>query len=144
MTSKDLSKTLRYRHFIFGILGIGYVIVYFHRLCPAVLAKDIMRDLNASGPLIGVLGSAYFYPYALMQLPAGLLSDSWGARKSVSSFLLIAFIGSMILAAAPDALWAIIGRVLVGLGVSVLFVPFMKVMSEWYTTREFADRKSVV
>ena len=138
MNSTDLEKALRYRYIIFGILGLGYVVVYFHRLCPAVLAVDMMRDLNASGTLLGVLSSAYFYPYAVMQLPAGLLSDSWGARKSVTAFLAIAVVGSILLGLAPSSMWAIVGRLLVGLGVSMLFVPTMKVMSEWFNVGEFA------
>ena len=138
MASFDLQKTLRYRYIVFGVLGLGYVVVYFHRLCPAVLAVDMMKDLHASGTLIGVLSSAYFYPYALMQLPAGLLSDSWGARKSVTAFLAIAVVGSVLLGMAPTSFWAIVGRSLVGLGVSMLFVPTMKVMSEWFDTGEFA------
>jgi len=79
-----MDRTLKYRWIIFWILGVGYIVVFFHRLCPAILALDMMRDLKAGGTLIGLLGSAYFYPYAIMQLPAGLLSDSWGARKTIS------------------------------------------------------------
>jgi hypothetical protein len=37
--------------------------VYFHRLCPAVVADDMRRDLAAGGGLLGLLGSAYFYPF---------------------------------------------------------------------------------
>lgn len=144
MTSKDMIKSIRYRYIIFSILGLGYIVVYFHRLCPAVLAVDMMKDLNAGGTLIGLLGSAYFYPYAIMQLPAGLLSDSWGARKSVSVFLLIAFAGSILLGLAPSSSWAIAGRTLVGLGVSMLFVPTMKVMSEWFNAKEFAVMSGIL
>ena len=123
---------------IFSILALGYVIVYFHRLCPAVLAVDMMADLKAGGTLIGLLGSAYFYPYAFMQLPAGLLSDSWGARKSITVFLGVAFAGAVLMGTATSAFWAIFGRALTGFGVSILFVPTMKVMAEWFTAKEFA------
>lgn len=86
MNSSPLNKALHYRWLIFWILAFGYVLVYFHRLCPAVVAVDMMRDLHTGGAMLGLLGSAYFYPYALMQLPAGLLSDSWGSRKTISLF----------------------------------------------------------
>ncbi|MFO7964961.1 MAG: MFS transporter [Desulfobacterales bacterium] len=138
MKPSTSERSLHYRWIIFGVLGLGYIIVYFHRLCPAILALDMMRDLNAGGALIGFLGSAYFYPYAVMQLPAGLLSDSWGARKTVSLFLLIACAGSLLLGLAPSTAIAIIGRTLVGLGVSMLFVPAMKVFSEWFDADEYA------
>ncbi len=138
MQTELLAKAKRYRWVIFTILAFGYVLVYFHRLCPAVLAVDMMADLHATATLTGLLGAAYFYPYALMQLPAGLLSDSWGPRKTITLFFLVAFVGSVILGFAPNVLWAIVGRSLVGLGVAMLFVPTLKVLAEWYHVREFA------
>ncbi len=139
-----LSKALRYRWFIFWILAFGYILVYFHRLCPAVVAVDMMRDLHAGGALLGLLGSAYFYPYAIMQLPAGLLSDSWGPRRTITLFFTIAFAGSLLLGFAPSLFWAIVGRTLVGLGVSMLFVPTIKVLAEWFRIREFATMTAIL
>ncbi|MFC1816897.1 MFS transporter [Thermodesulfobacteriota bacterium] len=144
MQNDSLSKMLRYRWIIFWILAVGYILVYFHRLCPAVVAVDMMRDLKAGGGLTGYLGAAYFYSYALMQLPAGLLSDSWGPRKTITLFFSVAFIGSLLLGLAPTAFWAIIGRTLVGLGVAMLFVPTMKVLAEWFRVREFATMTGIL
>jgi sugar phosphate permease len=134
----SLTKALLYRWLIFAVLACGYVLVYFHRLCPAVVAVDMMNDLKTGGALLGLLGSAYFYPYALMQIPAGLLADSWGARRTVTLFTLIAFVGALIIGLAPSVKIAIVGRVLVGLGVSMLFVPTMKILTEWFRPHEFA------
>jgi sugar phosphate permease len=136
--SDNLERALRYRWLIFWILAGGYLLVYFHRLCPAVVAVDMMSDLKTGGGLTGLLGAAYFYPYALMQLPAGLLSDSWGPRRTITLFFAVAVAGSCLLGMAPNALWAIIGRTLVGIGVAMLFVPTMKVLAEWFRVREFA------
>ncbi len=129
---------LRYRWLIFTLLGLSYILVYFHRLCPAVLAVDLMRDLKATGALTGLLGAAYFYPYALMQIPAGLLSDSWGSRKTITLFFIVACSGSIILGTAQSVGGAIFGRTLVGLGVAMLFVPTMKILAEWFHKSEFA------
>jgi len=139
-----LNKALRYRWLIFWILAVSYILVYFHRLCPAVVAVDMMRDLQAGGPLLGLLGSAYFYPYAIMQLPAGLLSDSWGPRRAITVFFVVAFVGSLILGLAPSLFVAVVGRTLVGLGVSMLFVPSMKVLAEWFRVREFATMTGIL
>ncbi len=147
MTNAAVSETgkcLRYRWMIFWILAAGYVLVYFHRLCPAIVAVDMMRDLGAGGALLGILSSAYFYPYAVMQLPAGLLSDSWGPRRTITLFFGIAFAGSLLLGFAPSAFWAIFGRTLVGLGVSMLFVPTLKVLSEWFRVKEFATMTGIL
>jgi sugar phosphate permease len=138
MSTETLTRAKRYRWFIFSILACGYILVYFHRLCPAVLAVDMMRDLQTTGALTGLLGAAYFYPYALMQLPAGLLSDSWGPRNTITLFFIIAFVGSVLLGLAPSVFMAILGRTLVGLGIAMLFVPTLKILAEWFHAREFA------
>ncbi len=138
-TDNDLlQQAKKNRWYIFWILAFGYVLVYFHRLCPAVVAVEMMKDLKATGALTGFLGAAYFYPYAAMQLPAGLLSDSWGPRNTITLFFGVACIGSIILGVAPTVSMAIFGRTLVGLGVAMLFVPTMKILAEWFHAREFA------
>ena len=142
--SDSLNKALRYRWLIFWILAFSYILVYFHRLCPAVVAVDMMADLQTSGALLGLLSSAYFYPYALMQIPAGLLSDSWGPRRSISLFFLLAFIGSVLLGLAPSVPLALVGRTLVGLGVAMLFVPTMKILAEWFRVEEFATMTAIL
>jgi len=139
-----MQQALRYRWWIFWILAIGYVLVYFHRLCPAVVAVDMMADLKAGGTLIGILGSAYFYPYAAMQLPAGLLADSWGPRRTITVFLALAFAGSLLLGLAPSLTLAVVGRTLVGVGVSMLFVPAMKILAEWFKAAEYARMTGIL
>jgi sugar phosphate permease len=133
-----LKKALKLRWIIFAILSIAYLFVYFHRLSLSVVADDLVRDFKTSAGTIGLLGSVYFYCYAIMQFPAGLLSDSIGPRKTVTFFLIIASIGSVIFGFAPNIHTAFVGRVLVGLGVSMVFIPTMKTMSQWFKTQEFA------
>ncbi|MGB8427089.1 MAG: MFS transporter, partial [Desulfobacterales bacterium] len=60
MPTDLLQKAKSYRWVIFAVLALGYILVYFHRLCPAVLAVDMMRDLHTTGALTGLLGAAYF------------------------------------------------------------------------------------
>ena len=79
-------------------------------MAPAVVAIDMMSDLNAGAVLIGFLASGYFYPYAIMQLPTGILSDTWGARKTITLFFLIASIGSVVLGLSMNITSAIIGK----------------------------------
>jgi sugar phosphate permease len=119
------------------LIFLCYALVFFHRLCPAVIAMDIQASFGLSGTLLGVLASAYFYAYAFMQLPTGLLADSWGPRKTVSSFFILAGIGSILMGFAPNLTIAILGRILVGIGVSTVFVCNFKLLSEWFTVRQF-------
>lgn len=125
------------RYLIFGILGAAYILVFFHRLAPAVLALDMMTDLKTGGALMGILASAYFYPYGLMQIPAGLLSDSWGPRRAIVFFFIIGAAGSLALGFAHTIGAAIAARVLVGLGVAMVFIPTLKILTHWFEREKF-------
>ncbi len=145
MTQAQTSaKPSGYRWVVFSLLAFGYLLVYFHRLCPAVVALDMQADLNTSGALLGFLAAAYFYPYALMQLPSGLLSDSWGPRKTITIFFAIAGVSSIFLGMVESMGLAILARALVGLGVAMLFVPTMKVLTNWFRTDEFARMTGIL
>jgi sugar phosphate permease len=128
---------VKYRYLIFGVLGAAYILVFFHRLAPAVVAVDIMTDLKTGGALMGILASAYFYPYGLMQIPAGLLSDSWGPRRVIALFFVFGAIGSIALGFTHSVGMAIAARVMVGMGVAMVFIPTLKILTHWFEREKF-------
>jgi sugar phosphate permease len=138
MQTSDVRKVLSYRFIIFAILAVAYLLVYFHRLSLSVVADALVKEFQTSASVMGLLGSVYFYCYAVMQLPAGLLSDSIGPRKSVTVFLLIASAGSILFGLSPNIPVAFAGRILVGFGVSMAFIPTIKILSQWFRPNEFA------
>jgi sugar phosphate permease len=127
-----------YRWFIFWVLAFQFMFVYFHRVSSAVVAPDLVKAFSISGTALGVLSSGYFYTYASMQVPAGLLSDSWGPRKTIAAFTLIASLGAILFGLSPGFGMAMLSRVLVGLGLSTVFVSSMKIFSSWFHGREYA------
>lgn len=127
------------RWLIFAILALAYFLVYFHRLSLSVVADDLIRDMQITAGLMGMLGSIYFYCYALMQIPAGLLADSFGPRKTVTCSLILAAAGSVLFGLAQGIGMAFLGRILVGFGVSAVFIPTMKILSQWFQAKEFAS-----
>lgn len=135
---------VQYRYLIFGLLGAAYILVFFHRLAPAVVAVDMMADLKTGGALMGILASAYFYPYGLMQIPAGLLSDSWGPRRAIVFFFTIGAAGSIALAFAHTVEAAIAARVFVGLGVAVIFIPTLKILTHWFERDKYVHMSGLL
>ena len=144
MTKGLLEKTLRYRWYIFGILSIQYLIVYFHRVSPAVVAQDLIDAFSISATSLGILASAYFYPYGLMQIPVGILSDSLGPRKTLALFGLVSAVGAIGFGLSPAFDMAILSRTLVGLGVSAIFVSSMKSLAVWFRADEYGRISSIL
>ena len=118
--SPHSSKAMtRHAWFIFSILTICYALVSFFRTSTSTLAVDIMREFAVGGGLMSVMSSAYFYPYGFMQIPAGILSDRWGSRNTIASFLLIGAAGSLLFALSGSVTAATVGRVLIGVGMGI-------------------------
>lgn len=133
-----INKTLRYRWFVFWVLAVQYLLVYFHRVSPAVVASDLIKSFDISGTSLGVLASAYFYSYGAMQIPVGILSDRWGAKRVIILFSLIAAFGSVLFGVSRSFGLAVISRISVGLGVSAIFIATMKTLAHWFRTMEYA------
>jgi sugar phosphate permease len=128
----------RNRWTLFIILSAQYLVVYFHRVSPAVIAQDLMSSFHISATVLGVLASAYFYPYAAMQVPVGILSDSWGPKKTIVLFSLIAALGAIAFGLAPNFGCAVAARALIGLGLGAVFVSSMRIFSLWFHDAQLA------
>jgi sugar phosphate permease len=114
-----------------------YMLAFFHRMAPAVISADLMKAFNTSGAALGSLAAMYFYIYTAMQIPAGVLADTLGARVTVTAGSLVAGAGSIMFGMADTFAGVSIGRALVGLGVSVVFVGLFKSNSVWFKERNF-------
>ena len=102
MATSGLEATLRRRWVIWASLVLVYIIGHFHRVAPAVIAEDLMRAFQTSGVLLGVLASTYFYTYAFMQIPAGMLADTLGPRKTVTLGTIVMGLGALLFGLAPS------------------------------------------
>ena len=85
MITYNHTRFLLARWSIFAILIAIYMLVFFHRMAPAVISSDLMKAFNTSGAALGSLAAMYFYIYTAMQIPAGVLADTLGARFTVSA-----------------------------------------------------------
>jgi len=122
---------------IFAVLIATYILVYFHRMAPGVVADFLMADFQTTGTKLGSLSAIYFFVYACMQIPSGVIADTLGARTSIVSGNLMAGAGSLLFGLAGTFETACMGRFMVGLGVSVVFVSIMKSNSVWFHERVF-------
>lgn len=136
---EKLIRSLQNRWTIFGVLALTYFLVYFHRVSTAVVATDIQDQFGVGLASIALLSSAYFYAYTIMQLPCGILTDRWGPRRTVSAFTIIAAAGAVLTGVASTFELVVAGRVLIGLGVAMVYVPTLKIMAVWFRRDEFVS-----
>ncbi|HEU5322668.1 MAG TPA: MFS transporter, partial [Methylomirabilota bacterium] len=130
-------RFLRVQLTVYGILVVSYMLVFFHRIAPGVVASELMREFQTTAAALGSLASMYYYVYTVMQIPAGVLADTLGVRLAAGTAMVVAGVGSIVFGLAPDFLTASVGRLLVGLGVSVVFVGLMRANTVWWSEARF-------
>lgn len=138
LTAVQRRRLHRLRWTAFLLVGLAYILSFFHRMAPAAIAAELQQAFAASGAALGSLAASYFYIYTLMQVPTGVLVDTLGVRRVVTAGGLIAGVGSIVFGTAASLPLASLGRLLVGLGVSVMFVAILKVNALWFRERHFA------
>ena len=103
---------------IFFVFACGYFISALLRAITATLSPLLTTEFNLTAGNLGLLAGGYFLGFASMQIPLGYLLDRHGPKKIVSSFLLIAIIGTASFALAQNFTGLLVSRILIGVGVS--------------------------
>jgi MFS family permease len=129
---------LRLAWVVWSLAALFYLIGFFHRLAPAVVTQELMRDFEISAAALGNLSGFYFYSYWVMQIPAGIIADGWGPRRLLTAGMLGSAVGSLLFAASSGMTAACLGRLLIGAGVSVAFVVSLKLAAGWFPPRYYS------
>jgi MFS family permease len=117
---------------VFIPFALGYVISYMLRTINAVIAPDLVAELQLSAGELGLMTSVFFASFAAFQLPLGLLLDRYGPRRTESALMLITAAGAVLFAISQTATGLIVGRLLLGLGTSACLMAAMTAFVLWF------------
>ncbi len=123
---------------IFGVLSALYFLSQFFRVSSAVIAPNLVRDLGLNAETLGILGGAFFYSFALFQIPMGPMLDRIGPRFIISYLVLLGAFGSFLFASGASLTTALVGRILIGLGMASVLMGSMKVFVLRFPPERFA------
>lgn len=127
----------RWRWVLWGTLAVVFLLVNLYRLASAVLAESLMADFETTGAALGTLHASFFYFYALMQLPAGILVDRAGPRRTATVGALVLNLGAISFAFADSYVIAFVSRAFIGAGGAVIFISMLRICASWYRADEF-------
>jgi len=132
------SDPLQRRWLAWAALVTAYLLMNLHRLSSAVLADRLVVAFDTTAAQLGTLHAAFFYIYAGMQLPAGVLADRYGPRLVMTVGTLTLGLGAAGFALSESYLLAFASRALIGLGGGVTFVATLRFLAAWFRPDEFA------
>lgn len=119
-------------------MALSFFIVFFQRYAIAVIADDLSGAMGLTGTHLSNLGSMYFYAYAFMQIPFGLLLDSWGPRRVSSLGMFLAALGSLLFSMSSTLYMSYLARILVGVGTAPILISVLKFQSLWFPKELFS------
>jgi predicted MFS family arabinose efflux permease len=129
---------------IFATLAVLFMFSQFLRVSSAVVARELTQDLGLSPSQLGLLGGAFFYSFALAQIPVGWALDRFPPRIVVALLPLTSAVGVFLFSSANGFTLALIGRILSGIGMSTAFMGSLKVFSIRYSPLHFATLAGVI
>jgi MFS family permease len=114
-----------------------FLIAFFHRAAPGVMAHELMEAFGVTGATLGLLSATYFYSYAGFMVPGGLLIDALGVRAVMTAGGIVMGGGTIAMGVASDTPLLFGGRLAVGLGATVTFIGALKIAAAWFPPERF-------
>ena len=108
------------------------------RVSPSVMVEELMRDFAVGGAIVGNLSALYFYGYAGMQIPVGLLLDRFGPRRLMTVAAGVVAVACLLFAWSDGLVGASVARFLIGAGCAFSLVGAMAVAGQWFPRERFA------
>lgn len=145
LLKQQIKRLNRYRWIVWVPMAFALLTSYFHRTATGVMTDSLMREFSITTAAdISGLASVYFYIYAAMQMPAGILADWFGPRRTVLLALTTATLGALIFSTAQNIPMLYAGRIISSIGVGLIYISVVKIHAEWFRTREFTTMTGLI
>ncbi|MDZ7760873.1 MAG: MFS transporter [Desulfovermiculus sp.] len=129
---------------VFALTSVFFLLSQFYRASTAVISTELIRDLELNASDLSLLSSAFFYVFALVQIPMGLALDRFGPRLTMSVLSLFGVAGALSFAWAETLELAIGARILLGLGMACNLMGPFKLLTLWFGPARFASLTTVI
>jgi sugar phosphate permease len=131
-------KPTKMRYQVLLVLCLMYMITYFARVAISVAAPEIMKELSLTKVQMGIAFTAFVLPYAIFQLPTGMLGDKYGPRKVLATIVFLWSIFTGLTAVAWSLVTLSIVRFFFGMSEAGAFPNATRAFSHWLPANERA------
>ncbi|HEX9916025.1 MAG TPA: MFS transporter [Candidatus Bathyarchaeia archaeon] len=127
-----LAKQRNYAYVLLVTICVTYFVENFLRSAAGALTPILIGELGISHGSMGLLISAFFFVYGVMQIPSGILSDALGARKTILGFTALTAAGVFLFWLSRS--YGLLGaaQLMIGVGCSVFYINAVRLISNWF------------
>ncbi len=138
MNTSNAKPIPRLRWRIGSLIGVGVLINYFDRISLSVAGPQLQQAFNLTPADMGLLFSAFFWSYALLQIPAGLFLDRFGVTRIGRWGAFLWGLASTITACAGGFAGIFLARLMLGIAEAPSFPANAKATGYWFPRTERA------
>src|SRR5579871_5052510 len=109
-------KRLRVTQMVLVLLCLMYFITYLDRVNVSTAAAGFGKDFDLNKTQIGLVFSAFAYPYLVFQIIGGWVSDRFGARRTLIACALIWATATALTGLATGLISLLLARLVLGFG----------------------------
>lgn len=121
---------------VLGLLCIMYFITYIDRVNIGMAATVMQKDLGLSHTELGLVFSAFAWPYLLFQIIGGWVGDKFGPRKTLFWCGIIWAIATILTGLVNGLITLFLARVMLGFGEGATFPTSTRAQQSWIPTRK--------
>lgn len=129
---------------IVSIASLFYLFMFFIRVLPTVMVTDLQRDLHITAKGIGLITSSFVIPYAMVQIPSGILIDRLGAKKIMVIGTIGSMLGCILFQYADSYELPTLARALMGVSCGAAFIAPMTLVKQWLPERMFSTAAGMI
>ncbi|MFO0901754.1 MAG: MFS transporter [Pirellulales bacterium] len=119
------------RHWVMVYLGVLAFLTYFDRICISRAQAAISADLSITTEQMGIIMGAFWFAYAIFELPAGWMGDRYGARITLTRIVLAWSVFTALSGVATGFWSLLIYRFVFGIGEAGAFPNMARIQSQW-------------
>ncbi len=126
-----MRKYLKATNVVLFLLCMMYLITYIDRVNISTAASVIKTEFGLSNTQLGLIFSAFAYPYAIFQIIGGWVGDRFGPRRTLFACGLIWAVATILTGFASGIVSLFLCRVLLGFGEGATFPTATRAMQYW-------------
>jgi len=119
---------------VFLTFAAAYSLSALIRAIIATLSPVLSQEFSLQSRDLGLLAGGYFLGFAATQLPLGTWLDKYGPKRVIVCFLALAVLGCLLFSSASSFTGLLVGRVLIGMGVSACLMAPLSGFRRWLDT----------
>ena len=137
-----MSGTGSRKYWILAVVCLMYILSFFHRVCPTVIAVDLMESLSLTPARLSLLSLTTMAAYGMVQMPSGMIGDVYGPRRTVTVFMMGSALCALWFGLSGSFASAVSARLILGFMLAVS-VPSMALLAAWFPARQYGRVSSL-